>query len=104
MWILCPQELNWSELLRLYTAYDQLEDAVLLTIEYVDALMGTYSGPDCPAFNLKVLDGIKCQLSDAYLTLESVIITSKLLKSSYVYYKISLLLDIFMSMVSYQNH
>ncbi|XP_078332937.1 nuclear pore complex protein Nup160-like isoform X1 [Crassostrea virginica] len=47
------KELNWSELLRLYTAYDQLEDAVLLTIEYVDALMGTYSGPDCPAFNLK---------------------------------------------------
>lgn len=47
------KELNWSELLRLYTDYDQLEDAVLLTIEYVEALLGTYTGPDCPAFNLK---------------------------------------------------
>ncbi|XP_062566399.1 nuclear pore complex protein Nup160-like isoform X5 [Saccostrea cucullata] len=47
------KELNWSELLRLYTDYDQLEDAVMLTIEYVDALLGTYTGPDCPAFNIK---------------------------------------------------
>lgn len=56
------QELNWSELLRLYTDYDQLEDAVLLTIEYVEALLGTYTGPDCPAFNLKVTS--HCQLNE----------------------------------------
>lgn len=47
------KELNWSELLRLYTDYDLLEDAVLLTIEYMEALLGTYTGPDCPAFSLK---------------------------------------------------
>lgn len=48
------QELHWSDLLRRYVDYDQLEDAVVLTVEYVDALLWTYTGHNCPEFNLKV--------------------------------------------------
>nr|XP_034311974.1 nuclear pore complex protein Nup160 [Crassostrea gigas] len=47
------KELHWSDLLRRYVDYDQLEDAVVLTVEYVDALLWTYTGHDCPEFNLK---------------------------------------------------
>lgn len=63
------QELHWSDLLRRYVDYDQLEDAVVLTVEYVDALLWTYTGHDCPEFNLKVTS--HCQHKRFMITLSS---------------------------------
>ncbi|KAK3101041.1 hypothetical protein FSP39_000503 [Pinctada imbricata] len=45
--------LNWAELLRLLSDFDLLEDAVLLTMEYVDAVMATFTGQESPVFKLK---------------------------------------------------
>lgn len=63
------QELHWSDLLRRYVDYDQLEDAVVLTVEYVDALLWTYTGHDCPEFNLKVTS--HCYHKKSMFTLSS---------------------------------
>lgn len=63
------QELHWSDLLRRYVDYDQLEDAVVLTVEYVDALLWTYTGHDCPEFSLKVTS--HCQHKKLMITLSN---------------------------------
>ncbi|XP_052227575.1 nuclear pore complex protein Nup160-like isoform X1 [Dreissena polymorpha] len=45
--------LNSAELLRLYIDHDLLEEAVALCVEYIDAVMDTFSGQDCNLFQLK---------------------------------------------------
>ncbi|XP_060078941.1 nuclear pore complex protein Nup160-like [Ylistrum balloti] len=45
--------LNTSELLRVYIDYDMLEDAVILTMEYIDAVMDSFTGHGSELFNLR---------------------------------------------------
>lgn len=45
--------LNTSELLRVYIDFDMLEDAVILTMEYIDAVMDSIRGHESELFNLR---------------------------------------------------
>ncbi|XP_053384862.1 nuclear pore complex protein Nup160-like isoform X2 [Mercenaria mercenaria] len=45
--------LNSAELLRLYIEYDLLEEAVSLCVEYIDAVVDTFSGHDSKLFQIK---------------------------------------------------
>lgn len=48
------QGLNMPDLLRIYIDFDLLEDSVILTMEYVDAVMDSFTGQDSELFNIKV--------------------------------------------------
>lgn len=43
-----------SELLKIYIDFDLLEDGVILTMEYIDAVMASFTGQESPTFGLKV--------------------------------------------------
>ena len=48
------QKLNTSELLKIYIDFDLLEDGVILTMEYIDAVMDSFTGQESTKFSLKV--------------------------------------------------
>ena len=48
------QKLNMSELLKIFIDFDLLEDGVILTMEYIDAVMDSFTGQESTKFSLKV--------------------------------------------------
>lgn len=50
------QGLNVAELLRLYIDHDLLEEASSLCMEYIDAVIDTFSAQDSQLFQIKVSD------------------------------------------------
>jgi len=52
------QGLNSAELLRLYIDHDLLEEAVGLCVEYIDAVVDSFTGQASLLFQLKVQDFI----------------------------------------------
>lgn len=43
-----------SELLKIFIDFDLLEDGVILTMEYIDAVMDSFTGQESTKFSLKV--------------------------------------------------
>ena len=47
------KKLNMSELLKIFIDFDLLEDGVILTMEYIDAVMDSFTGQESTKFSLK---------------------------------------------------